>query len=79
MSKRLYVGVVSLPSWIACGAVFHTPDCGVVAEGLNMPRMLAYFPAAMAATVLLREKLYSTGSHMLDWPAAHAKRTRNHG
>ena len=70
MSKRLYVGLVSLPSSIACCAVFHTcpPAVGVLADAVNMPRMLVYFPAVMAATVLLREKLYWTGSHILDWP-----------
>jgi hypothetical protein len=66
MSNRLYVGLVALPSWMACIAVFHTPPVGVVAEGLNIPRMLVYFPAAMAATVLFREKVYCTGSHMFD-------------
>ena len=44
------------------------PAVGVVAEGLNMPRMFVYFPAAMAATVSLRVKLYWTGSHMLLCP-----------
>ena len=66
MLKRLYVGCVSLPSSIACLAVFHCPVVGVVAEGLNMPRMFVNFPAAMASTVWLREKVYCTGSHMFD-------------
>ena len=68
ISKRLYVGLVSFPSSIACFAVFQTPAVGVVADGDIMPRMLLYFPAAMAATVLLREKEYSTGNHIFDWP-----------
>ena len=55
MLKRLYVGCVSLPSSIACLAVFHCPVVGVVAEWLNMPRMFVNFPAAMASTVWLRE------------------------
>jgi hypothetical protein len=64
--KRLYVGCVSLPSSMACLAVFHCPAVGVVADGLNMPRTLVYFPAVIAATVSLREKVYCTGSHMFD-------------
>ena len=66
--KRLYVGVVSFPSAMACFAVFHTPSVGVSFDGVMMPRMLLYFPLAMAATVLLREKEYSTGNHIFDWP-----------
>ena len=43
-----------MPSW----------DC----ESPNIPRMLAYWPAASAAALFLRENECRSGSHMFDWP-----------
>lgn len=39
------------------------PVVGVLADGLNMPRMFEYLPALTAATVSFLENEYCTGNH----------------